>query len=220
VGYLIEELHTSGRWPLLVYNVSYRINGNIYTEIHQDGSYIILISGPCKELEGHISLFLQQLRELSVGNNTRSSWNPRAKFVVSIMSNCTHIENTNFSRTILNYLWLNEVMNATVLFLKSNKNEGTNLQQNTIDPAQSTYLELYTWYPYENSQRCNPAEGSVPVNVFTVRNLSDIRRVEIFRRYFGKNVHGCPNKLYVRIYPPLMSPPKRIRYNESYYQNV
>ena len=29
VGYLIEELHTSGSWPILVYNVSYDMNGNI-----------------------------------------------------------------------------------------------------------------------------------------------------------------------------------------------
>jgi hypothetical protein len=49
VGYLVGELHTSGRWPVLVYNVSYRRNGNMYTEIHQHSGYIILISGPCKE---------------------------------------------------------------------------------------------------------------------------------------------------------------------------
>jgi hypothetical protein len=28
-GYLIEELHTSGRWPKQLYNVSYKINGNV-----------------------------------------------------------------------------------------------------------------------------------------------------------------------------------------------
>jgi hypothetical protein len=26
VGYLIEELHTSSRWPILVYKVSYKMN--------------------------------------------------------------------------------------------------------------------------------------------------------------------------------------------------
>jgi hypothetical protein len=54
VVYLIEELHTSGRWPIQVYNLSYKMEGNMYTEIHPHGSYIILISGPCKELEEHI----------------------------------------------------------------------------------------------------------------------------------------------------------------------
>jgi len=54
VGYLIEELHTSGRWPILIYNASYKMNENMYTDIHQHGSYIILISGPCKECEKYI----------------------------------------------------------------------------------------------------------------------------------------------------------------------
>jgi hypothetical protein len=47
VGYLIDKLHTSGRWPILLFNVTYKMNENMYTDIHQHGSYIILISGPC-----------------------------------------------------------------------------------------------------------------------------------------------------------------------------
>ena len=192
VGYLIEELHTSGRWPVLVYNVGYKMNGNMNTDIHQHGSYIMLISGPCEEWEEHIARYVKQLYELSVGNSTGHCWNPRGKFVVSVMSNCTHKTNTNLSRAILNELWLYEVMNAAVLFLQSNKHARNSMQQNTPHSTQGTYLELHTWYPYESSDRCNPAEGTVPVKVFTVRNLSDIRRSDIYRGYFGKNFHGCP----------------------------
>jgi len=61
VGCLIEELHSSGRWPVLLFNTSYKMNENMYTDIHQHGSYIILISGPCKEWEEHISGLWQQL---------------------------------------------------------------------------------------------------------------------------------------------------------------
>jgi hypothetical protein len=46
VGCLIEELHTSGRWPILVYNVGYKMKENKYTEIIEDGNYIALISEP------------------------------------------------------------------------------------------------------------------------------------------------------------------------------
>jgi hypothetical protein len=48
-----EELHTSGRWPILVYNVDEEMKGNIcgeinkYREINHEGSYILLISGSC-----------------------------------------------------------------------------------------------------------------------------------------------------------------------------
>jgi hypothetical protein len=98
VGYLIEELHTSELWPILVYNVGYKMNQNMCTEIHPHGSYITLISGPCKEWEQHISRFGQQLYELSSGNNARNSWNLRAKFIGSVMSNCTCIEIQNFRK--------------------------------------------------------------------------------------------------------------------------
>jgi hypothetical protein len=59
-------------------------------------------------------------------------------------------------------------------------------------------LELHTGYPYENSDRCNPTEGIVPVKVFTVRNLSDIRRSELFRAYIEKNFNGCPIRVFER----------------------
>jgi len=85
VGYLNEELHTSGRWPILVQNISYKMKGNTYTEIHQHSSYIILISGPRKECKEHISLFMRQLHELSVVKSMWHSWNPAAKFIASVM---------------------------------------------------------------------------------------------------------------------------------------
>jgi hypothetical protein len=55
VGYLRDELRTSERWPILVYNFNNRMIENMYTDIHHHGSYIILTSGPCEEWEEHIS---------------------------------------------------------------------------------------------------------------------------------------------------------------------
>jgi hypothetical protein len=104
VEYLIEELHTSGRWPVLVHNVSYMIKRYMYTEIHPRDCYIILISGPCNAWEEDILRFWRQLYELSLGDNTWKFWNPKAKLIVSVISNCTHTGNTNFSRVILNEL--------------------------------------------------------------------------------------------------------------------
>jgi len=80
-------------------------------------------------------------------------------------------------------------MNAVVLFLKSNEHNGVYMQANTTDSEQGTYFELHTWYPYENSDSCNPLEGTVPVKVFTVRNLNDIRRSDILRGYNDNNFH-------------------------------
>ena len=163
VGYLIEEMNILGRWSILMNNVSYKMKGYMYTEIHPRCSYIILILGPSNLWEEHIVRFWRQLYELPVGDNTWNSWNPKAKFIVSVMSNCTHTENTKFSRVLLNELWLKVVMNADVLFLKLNKHAGIYMQGHTTDSTQGTYMELHTWYPYENSDRRNPNEGTVPL---------------------------------------------------------
>ena len=218
VGYLIEELHKSGRWPILVYNVGYKMNGNMYTDMLQYGTYIILTSGPCMVWEDHITLFSQQLHELFYGTNTKDSLSPRAKFVVSVMSNCKHFDNKLISRAILENLWNFKVTHAAVLFLKSNESTDNDLQQNTNHSTKGTYVELHTWYPYEISDRCNPSEGTVPVKVFNVRNLSDIRRSDIFRGYFDKNFHRCPIIAYVREMPLLVYSTEHIWYNNSNHQ--
>jgi len=220
VGYLVEELHASGLWPMLVFNISYKMNENMYTEVHQHGSYIILISGPCKEWEEYISRFWQQLIELASDDKLWLSRNPRGKYIVSVISNCTHLENIHISKAILSRLWFFQVTNAAVLFLKSNEHAGNDIQPNTINSAQGTYLELHTWYPYEKSDRCNPTEGTVPVKVFTVRNVSDISGKDIFRGPFGKNLHRCALNVQVEINPPSVFPPKRVWFNNSAYQDV
>jgi len=219
VGYLIEELQISSRWPILVHNISYKVEGYnlMRTQTHPHGGYIIIISRLCKDWEWHTLLFRFQLSELSLDE---TSWNPKAKFIVSVMSNCTHTENKKFSIALLRELWFREVMNAAIIFFKSNEHGDIYMQQNTSDSAQDTYLELHTWYPYENSERCNPAEGTVPVKVFTVRHKSDIRRSDIFRGYRYNNFQGCPIKVYVRTMYPLMYSPKQVRYNSSYSQTV
>ena len=81
-------------------------------------------------------------------------------------------------------------------------------------------MELHTWYPYENSERCNPAESTVPVQVFIVRHLSDIRRSDICKRHFDKNLKGYPVSFYFDINYPFVNPPKRIWYNDLSYQDV
>jgi hypothetical protein len=192
VGYLIKELHTSGRWPILVYNMSHGIEGNMYTEIIQNGNYVILISGPCVEWELYKTRFSAQLTNLIFGKTRKHSWNPRAKLIVPVISNCKHFDNKIISSTILGLLSNYEVTKVAVLFLNSNEHAGYDFENTKSQSAKGTYLELHTWYPYENSDRCIPAKGNVPVKVLTVRNLNDIRRSDIFRGYFDNNFHVCP----------------------------
>jgi len=219
VRYLIQKLHTSSRRPVLVFNVSNETNANMYTEIHQHYSYIILIAGSCKNWERNTFGFPEHLSALSEGT-LRESWNPNGRFLIQFTANCTHFDSKTISQSILSHLWTYQVSNAIVLFLKPNAHGSNVLQQNTSNLAQGTHLELHTWYPYENSDRCNPADGTVPVKVFTVRNLSDIRKNDIFIRLNDKNFHKCPISVRVRTAPPFVYPPKRVWNKGSGCQDV
>ena len=117
---------------------------------------VIPISGACKEWEEYISGLWQQMYDLSTDEKMWLSRNPRGKYIASLMSNCPHLDIIHISRAILNKRWFYQVTNAAVLFLKSNEHAGNDLQQNTADSTQGTYLELHTWHPYENSDRCSP----------------------------------------------------------------
>jgi len=221
VGYLIQELHISGCWPILVFNVSPNINGSVYTELNKREAYIILISGLREEWTEYISHFLRQVYEMSANDIMWHSFNPRAKFIASVMSNCEHKENTEISRAILSELWLNEVTKATVLlFLVSNERDISYLQGNTTDSVYGTYLEIHSWFPYENSERCHPAESNVPVKVFKARNFSDIKKNNMFQKIYNKDFHKCPIRVHVHTAPPFVYPPQCIWNKDSEYQNV
>jgi hypothetical protein len=218
VYYLIKELHALVRWSIVVFNARYEMEGNMLLETHKHGNYIILISGPCEDWEERTSRFRQQLSILRFGN-TRQSWNPRAKFLVTIMSDCSHFDITLISRAILNEFWFHGVRNAAVFFRKSSEERGKKSQQSTSYSKQGTHLELQSWFPYENSERCDPAEGTVPVKVFTIRNLRDIRRSDVFKEHLIKNLHGCPIRVHAVVSPPFVNPPKLYSYNDSYHYN-
>jgi hypothetical protein len=134
------------------------------------------------------------------------------------MSNFKNVDIKRISRDILSKFWVLQVMNPAVQYLKSNKSTVNNLQQHTADSAQGTYLELHTWFPYENSDSCNPATRPESLKVFAVRNLSDLRRSEIFRGPIDKNFNGCPIQFLLTELPSLVYSTEQGSYNDSKFQ--
>jgi len=134
----------------------------------------------------------------------RESWNPNARFVIQFMANCTHSDSKTISQSILSLIWTYQVSNAIVLFLKPNAHGSNDLQQHTSDLAKSRYLDIHSWYPYENSDRCNPADGTVPVKMFNVRNLSDIRKKTTFLKGYKIKIFTNVQFQFVYLQLPLL----------------
>jgi hypothetical protein len=144
----------------------------------------------------------------------KQSWNPTAKFVVFITSNYTHFESTIVSKVILNELWAYGVTQATALFIQPNEQASKDIERNTSHWAQGTHLEMHTWYPYENSDRCDPVDGTVPVQVFTARNTSDVRKSGLYKTYFERNLHQCAIRMHAHVIHPLVNLPKCVCYKD------
>ena len=125
VRYLIQELHISSRWPVLVFNLNNEMNRNMYTEIHLHYSYIILIAGSCKDWEQNTSDFGKQLSVLTGGKIMEPEFNSRYQ----CFGKLHNFESKNISRSILSHFWTYEISNDVVLILKSNKHAGNDLQR-------------------------------------------------------------------------------------------
>jgi hypothetical protein len=161
-----------------------------------------------------VEKFSKHLAGLTLAN-VQHSWYPRAKFILPVSSACTRYNTTYPSGAILSKLWIYKVTNRTVLFLESDGHETKFLQRNETGSAQDVCLTLHTWFPYENSQSCNPIDGKVPIRIFFLRNASDIHQSGIFRGYIRKNFHKCPITVLVRVKPPFVSPPNGTWVNAS-----
>jgi len=215
VGYLIEQLHKSSRWPILVFNVTYEMNSLMRIEINPHGSYIILVSGYCRGYSETITDLLEQLAALAL-RTLWHSWNPRAKFVVPVMDTCRAYNESYLSRAILSILWLYKVTKGVVLFSESNERVSTVLQEHMNSSSQDAQWSLHTWLPYENSQRCDPLEGTVPLRTLLARNLSDVRNSGIFHVNVGKNFNRCRVTALLRQLYPYLLVEHRIWNNVSY----
>lgn len=214
VGFLIAQLHTSNRWPVLLLNTNYGMTGNMIFGINRHGSYVILISGPCQPFYEYIQRISQQFAALALGK-LHLSWNPKAKFVLPVMSACMHYKTTYLARAILSKLWLYKVTNAVVLFIESSGYSVNFLAQNETLSAEHVQLGLHTWFPYGNAKSCNPIDGTVPLRTFLLRNRSDIHQSDIFRGYVSKNFHRCPLRVLMRVKAPFVMPPSPIWLNAS-----
>jgi hypothetical protein len=215
VGYLIEQLHKSSRWPILVFNVTYEMNSLMRIEINPHGSYIILVSGYCRVYSETITYLSEQLAALAQ-RTMWQSWNPRAKFVVPVMDTCRPYNVSYLSQAILSKLWLYKVTKGVVLFSESNERVSTVLQEHMNSSSQDAQWSLHTWLPYENSQRCDPLESTVPLRILLARNLSDVRNSGIFHVNVGKNFNRCRVTALLRQVYPFLLVEHRIRNNVSH----
>jgi hypothetical protein len=133
-----------------------------------------------------------QLKQLS----SYPGWNPKARFVVTVMNICFKYNAEELSQRILIELWKRKVLNSIVLIpLKNNSQSedaaGTRTRAHGL-VMDAPALGIYTWFPYRGPNRCSVVDEAVLLDMWLMVGEGNfVRNSFLFPKKLVDNFHGC-----------------------------
>jgi hypothetical protein len=189
VKLIFEKIHKS-EWISIVVSSTYtnpQVGGWNSNDRH--GSYILLTSNEIQQEFHIVKSVREQLERLS----SNPGWNPRARFVVTVMNICCTFDAENLSRRILEELWNRKVVNAIILLPVTYDSQSQDLKCNaTGDIGLVPKLGLYTWFPYRDSNQCSRVDEVVLIDMWLMAGKgSFVSNTFLFPRKIRNNLQGC-----------------------------
>ena len=183
---LIQDLHESEKWSLLVYLNEAMMK--YQTPHNKHGSYIIILNN-----------YQRVVRDVSVLMNKLTNdwdWNPRAQFVIVVIQK-EEEENSaeHLAAGIFSQMWKWRVVNAVLISAL-----GPQDARDTIP-----VLDVYTWFPYQPPGRCADVKDAVLLDRWVVDRKGSGRflyNTSLFPEKVPKNLEGCPIIASVFELPP------------------
>ena len=188
---MIAEILRTSIWPIVVTadgNITIPANSDF---VDRDGSYIILIpDGDIKNFQVEIS----GLAEQSFGF-TRI-WNSETKFVVA----GTNEFSMSQQRKIFDYFTKLRIYNCiivTQVHYAIEKEYSSTKMFNDVDTG--TKLGVYTWFPYQSSDRCTEVNDITLMDSWVISAQGQFtNNTDLFPRKIRNNLNECPMKAFVR----------------------
>ena len=188
---LIAEIHRTSIWPIVV-----TVDGNINIPkksdvVDRDGSFIILI------LDGNTSSFEAQINGLA-GESFyyKRLWNSEARFVVAGANDFSMFQ----KRNILDYFTKFRIYNCIIISQEHyalDKECGSPINVNDIDTGMK--LVVYTWFPYQSSDRCTEVNDIILLDSWVISAQGHFtNNTDLFPRKISNNFNRCPMKAFVR----------------------
>jgi hypothetical protein len=188
---LLEHLHSSLSWPILVFSPAGEIRkldprdwNSRNSENH--GSYILI----ARYHGGDLGALREQIYQLE----SLSAWNSRAKFVVVAEENKAR-QNDEMLKDILKEFWKWNIFNLVVL-------SPTELTSSSIP------VGVYTWFPYRlPSGRCGELLQFVRLDTCLTTNNTTFRFINdspIFEQKIPYNLNGCPFRVSTLKFHPFI----------------
>jgi hypothetical protein len=199
---LIAEIQKISVWPVVV-----NVDGNIritnfeadFTD--RDGSYIVLIP------DGNIESLMTEIVSLEVDEtNYTGLWNSEARFVVAGANKFSIRQ----QRIIFNYFSKSRLYNCIIISQGHNvveKKQSRQINVNYVDKHMK--FEVYTWFPYQSSDRCTEVNDITLLDSWVISAQGHFtRNTDLFPRKISNSLEGCPMIAFVR--------PNWWQYHKSY----
>ena len=187
-NHLILELNHLDLGPLVVFQHPNENAVDSFDEVQQNinKNYIIIVyvekeSEVIEELGGKLYL-------LSI----RASWNPRARFVVSVTITNDVYKCQETAKIVLEELWSLKILDAIVI-LKSPQTQTTGNDAGTYSNIRDQNLEIYTWFPHHDQLRCWAFHDVIPLDIWLMEGNGRFKNnVDLFPNKITHNLHKCP----------------------------
>jgi len=188
---IIAEIHQTSVWPVVV-----TVDGNITIPVKsdfldRDGSYIILIP------DGNIRSFKAEIHGLAEGTHGyRRLWNSEARFVVAGANEFSILQQID----IFDHLSKFRIYNCIILSQEHCvivKEYSRPINVNDVDKG--TKLGVYTWFPYQSSDRCTEVNDITLLDSWVISAQGHFtKNTDLFPGKISKSLNGCPMKAVVR----------------------
>ena len=189
---LIAEIHKTAIWPVVV-----TVDGNISKQdvtdfIDKDGSFIILIPN------GNIKNFHAEMLGLYPNRKNKFTrlWNSEALFVVAGANQFSLSQQTD----IFDYLSQLRIYNCIIVsrgHYVIDKNYSSRINVNNVNTGMN--LVVYTWFPYQSSDRCTEANDITLLDSWVISAEGHFNKnTDLFPEKISNNLNGCPMKAVVR----------------------
>jgi len=188
---LIAEIQRTSVWPVVV-----SVDGNISKPdntdfIDGDGSYIILLPN-----ENIKSLKNDNIGLPVVRNELTRFWNSEARFVVAGANEFS----VSQQRDIFDFFSKFRIYNCIVINIQQyviDNEYGRQINVNIVDTVAK--LGVYTWFPYQSSDRCTEVKDITLLDSWVVSAQGHFsKNIDLFPRKVRNNLNGCPMKAVVR----------------------
>jgi len=180
---LIAEIWRTSLWPVIVTvdgNVS---NPDVTDFIDEDSSYIILIP------DGNIHSFFSQIVVLSNYKLPRL-WNSEVRFVVAGASEFSMSQQTEIFDLFSKFKIYNCIIVSQEHYV-TDKEYSRQINVNDIDTGMK--LGVYTWFPYQSSDRCTEVNDITLLDSWVISGQGHFtKNTDLFPRKISNSLNGCP----------------------------